>query len=125
MVGEHMRSFPIETKSKSYQAVHIRVHPNFNHSTFESDIALVKLEKSVPNKWYSRPACLPRKSELSKFRVRKTSTPFKIVCFEINKVLVFADTDYVGQLAIVSGWGKTSEKGGSSDLLKEILVFQI
>ena len=43
MVGEHMRSFPIETKSKSYQAVHVMIHPAFNHSTFESDIALIKL----------------------------------------------------------------------------------
>ncbi|XP_018008924.1 trypsin-1 [Hyalella azteca] len=93
MVGEHMRSFPIETRSKAYQAVHYVVHPNFNHSNFESDIALVKLSDKVPYKWYARPACLP-----------------------------LPKRDYVGQLGLVAGWGRTTEKGEPSDLLKEILV---
>ena len=45
------------------QAVHTLVHPNFNHTTFESDLALVKMGNSVPYTWFARPACLPLPGE--------------------------------------------------------------
>ncbi|CAL4085992.1 unnamed protein product, partial [Meganyctiphanes norvegica] len=93
MVGEHMRSFPIETKSKKYQAVYSITHPGFNRTTYNNDIGLVKLGQKVPFKWYARPACLPK-----------------------------PQSDYVGELGIVTGWGRESEKGEPMDYLQEILV---
>ncbi|ROT85320.1 Complement factor D [Penaeus vannamei] len=43
MVGDHVRSFPIETKSRDYQAVYSVYHHEFNRSTYNHDIGLVKL----------------------------------------------------------------------------------
>ncbi|XP_063594956.1 ovochymase-2-like [Penaeus indicus] len=60
MVGDHVRSFPIETKSRDYQAVYSVYHHEFNRSTYNHDIGLVKLGQKVEYKWYSRPACLPQ-----------------------------------------------------------------
>ena len=59
VVGDHMRSFPIETQSDEYDAVYSVIHPEFNRTTYNNDLALIKLAKAVPYKWYSRPACLP------------------------------------------------------------------
>lgn len=59
LIGEHVRSFPIETKSKYFDVVHSVIHPLFNKSTYDNDIGILKLSPKVPFKWYSRPACLP------------------------------------------------------------------
>ncbi|XP_068208577.1 trypsin-like [Palaemon carinicauda] len=93
IVGDHIRSFPIETNSKEYQAVYSVYHHEFNRSSYNNDIGLIKLGQKVDYKWYSRPACLPR-----------------------------PDTDYVGEMGVVSGWGRESEKGDPTDTLREILV---
>ncbi|XP_037794678.1 proclotting enzyme-like isoform X2 [Penaeus monodon] len=93
MIGDHVRSFPIETKSRDYQAVYSVYHHEFNRSTYNHDIGLVKLGQKVEYKWYSRPACLPQ-----------------------------PNSDYVGELGIVTGWGRTAQDGDPTDTLKEILV---
>ncbi|XP_069939742.1 trypsin [Cherax quadricarinatus] len=93
MVGDHIRSFPIETNSKEYRVVYAIYHPHFNHTTYNNDIALIKLNHKVEYKWYSRPACLP-----------------------------LPDSDYVGELGVVTGWGRVGEKGDPTDTLKEALL---
>ncbi|XP_071542408.1 trypsin-like [Panulirus ornatus] len=93
MVGDHIRSFPIETNSKEYRVVYSIYHQEFNRSTYNNDIALIKLGQKVEYKWYSRPACLP-----------------------------MPDSDYVGELAVVTGWGRVSEKGDPTDTLTEALL---
>ncbi|XP_063866687.1 trypsin-1-like [Scylla paramamosain] len=93
-VGEHIRSFPIETRSKEYQPVYSIFHPEFNKTTYNNDIGLLKLSHKINTyMWFSRPACLP-----------------------------LPDTDYVGELGIATGWGRISEKGEPTDTLKEALV---
>ena len=63
IVGDHLRNFPIETNSKKYKVVYSIIHPEFNRTTYNNDLGLVKLGHPVPYKWYSRPACLPQPSK--------------------------------------------------------------
>ncbi|XP_069191989.1 LOW QUALITY PROTEIN: plastin-3 [Procambarus clarkii] len=42
-------------------------------------------------------------------------------CF-ISSPLTLADSDYVGKLGVVSGWGRVTEKGDPTDTLKEALL---
>ncbi|RXG50821.1 Serine protease 27 [Armadillidium vulgare] len=59
LVGEHIRSFPIETKTKYYDVVYIVYHHLFNKTTYNNDIGLVKIKGKITFMWYARPACLP------------------------------------------------------------------
>ncbi|KAB7494907.1 Serine protease 27 [Armadillidium nasatum] len=93
LVGEHIRSFPIETKTKYYDVVYIVYHHLFNKTTYNNDIGLVKIKGKITFMWYARPACLP-----------------------------MPNMDYVGDLAVVTGWGKVGEEEGITDSLQEILV---
>ncbi|MCL4149713.1 UNVERIFIED_CONTAM: hypothetical protein GTU68_017321, partial [Idotea baltica] len=93
LLGEHVRSFPLETNTVYYDVVYTVYHHLFNPASFNNDIGLVKLSPKVPFKWYSRPACLP-----------------------------MPKLDYVGELGVVAGWGKNHEEGEIADSLQEILV---
>jgi len=46
------------------QVTNIRVHPSFNQRTYESDIALLQLEKAATINDFVRPSCYPTTSNL-------------------------------------------------------------
>ncbi|NXX23412.1 TMPSC protease, partial [Podargus strigoides] len=71
----------------------ITVHPGFQAETFENDIALFRLRSAVRYSDYIQPVCLPR----------PPLRPQEMECF-------------------ISGWGRTSEAGKKSDVLKEARV---
>lgn len=50
-----------------------RIHPNYNYSTFENDIALLKLTKPIRFNNYTQPICLPRPHERFEGQVCQTS----------------------------------------------------
>lgn len=76
------------SKSHGYEVTHIVQHPDFNKYTYDYDIAVLRLAEPLPDKLY-RPACLPDDGD--------------------HKALE-------GGNAIVTGWGKTIEKGPSSNI---------
>lgn len=69
-------------------------HENFNIFSFNNDIALIKLYKSVKFGSKVQPACLPDGSV----------------------------TDYTGALTLISGWGRTAEKKTPSSVLRTVVV---
>ncbi|NXT79216.1 TMPSC protease, partial [Zapornia atra] len=73
----------------------ITVHPGFQRETLENDIALFELDPAVRYSDYIQPICLP--SRLPPLADNQTA------CF-------------------ISGWGRTSEKGKASAVLKEAQV---
>ncbi|KAH0629207.1 hypothetical protein JD844_011102, partial [Phrynosoma platyrhinos] len=72
----------------------IIIHSNFNHATFENDIALFKLIDSVRFNEYIQPICLPK-------------APLAVT----NETPCY-----------ISGWGNTVEKGRLRDVLQEVQV---
>ncbi|XP_042303515.1 transmembrane protease serine 12-like [Sceloporus undulatus] len=88
----HLSRHLAHTVKKRVRA--IIIHSNFNHVTFENDIALFKLIGSVKFNEYIQPICLP-KAPL----VVTNETP----CY-------------------ISGWGNTIEKGRLRDVLQEVQV---
>ncbi|XP_042308761.1 transmembrane protease serine 12-like isoform X2 [Sceloporus undulatus] len=72
----------------------IIIHPDFRKGSYESDIALFKLLKSVKYNEYIRPVCLPEVSHL---------VPDKNLCY-------------------ISGWGKKEKKGKFELTLREAQV---
>jgi len=83
VLGEHDLSSANDADDTNRKEVSVTsiVHPNYNPSTTNNDIALLKLSESVDLSIYT-PACLPASS-----------------------------ADYVGQSAKVYGWGKTDPCG--------------
>ncbi|XP_030323946.1 transmembrane protease serine 12 [Calypte anna] len=74
----------------------IVVHPDFNRETFENDLALFLLGSAVQFSDSIQPACLPPQ-DLAPHLYNQTH------CF-------------------ISGWGRTEEKGKTSDVLQEARV---
>nr|XP_020639843.1 transmembrane protease serine 12-like isoform X3 [Pogona vitticeps] len=72
----------------------IIIHSNFNHATFENDVALFKLMESIKFNEYIQPICLPD-----------------------GPLAVTDETP-----CYISGWGNTMEKGRHRDILQEAQV---
>ncbi|XP_065576658.1 serine proteinase stubble-like isoform X2 [Artemia franciscana] len=73
------------------------VHPNYKPEDFQNDIALVRLTRDVQYRENILPVCLPER-----------------------------ESTYIGQVATVSGWGRTSYGSGSSpDVIREVDVVVI
>ncbi|XP_046406001.1 trypsin-1-like [Ischnura elegans] len=69
------------------------MHKNYKSSTFNNDIALLRLDREIPIEGLVRPACLPRKG-----------------------------LSYTGHKGIVSGWGRIGETAPVSNYLQEVEV---
>ncbi|XP_074082025.1 transmembrane protease serine 12-like isoform X2 [Macrotis lagotis] len=79
--------------TKKIKVKTIIIHPHFIPATFANDIALFHLKRAVSYNDYVQPICLPFFKEL--FNMNASTR-----CF-------------------VSGWGKTTERGTSSNTLQE------
>nr|XP_025044528.1 transmembrane protease serine 12 isoform X2 [Pelodiscus sinensis] len=95
MIGLHDTSRP-ERHTVKRRVRDIFVHSQFQMETFENDIALFKLYKSVRYNDYIQPICLP--ATHFNLNINNQST-----CF-------------------LSGWGSISEKGQGSPILQEAQV---
>lgn len=96
-LGEHQVSSTSETNlTISRNVAQIIVHANYNDSSVDNDIGLVKLSSPVVYSKQINPACLP---------------------------LRFPTTqDFNGKMATVTGWGTTAYQGFVSDILQEITL---
>lgn len=70
------------------------VHPKYNFFTYEYDLALVRLDKSLEFAPHISPICLPASDDL-----------------------------LIGENATVTGWGRLSEGGTLPSVLQEVCIF--
>ncbi|NP_001166063.1 serine protease [Nasonia vitripennis] len=78
-----------------YSIKKIYIHPKYNHSGFENDVALLKLDEEVEFTDAIQPICLPIQSR------------------RINR------KNFVGESAFVAGWGALEFDGTQSNGLRE------
>ncbi|XP_071439418.1 trypsin-1-like [Hetaerina americana] len=90
---EHDQSTEDEANTVLVGVEKIIMHKNYKSSTFNNDIALIRLSKEVEIKGLLRPACLPRKG-----------------------------LSYSGMTGTVSGWGRIGETAPVSNHLQEVEV---
>lgn len=95
LLGEHDFSSADETTVVRKGVSRIINHGNYNDRTLDYDYALLELDSAIDFAANShiRPICLPEGSD-----------------------------DYVGQDAVVTGWGTTSAGGSQSNFLREVTV---
>ncbi|XP_063592006.1 serine proteinase stubble-like [Penaeus indicus] len=94
VLGEH----DLETIDEPYDFIESRVeaiirHPNFDSTTFEYDIALLRLRDPVAFQPNILPVCLPKD-----------------------------DDDLVGEMAVATGWGRLSANGPLPSVLQKVEV---
>ncbi|KAL5285032.1 hypothetical protein ACFFRR_007020 [Megaselia abdita] len=70
----------------------VEEHEYYDGVSFNNDIALIELDKPIKFGPRVQPACLPDG----------------------------ARTDFAGQMALIAGWGRTSEKGDTSRVLQSV-----
>jgi hypothetical protein len=58
-LGEYDFTRFSETRAQDFQIVDIQKHPDFSFSTYENDIAILKLHRRVAFNSYIWPVCLP------------------------------------------------------------------
>ncbi|XP_031780170.1 venom protease isoform X2 [Nasonia vitripennis] len=85
-------SHPIDVIVESYV-----VHPEYNNTSKENDIAILRLDRDVEFTKAIHPICLPIEKNLR-------------------------NRDFVGTYPFVAGWGATSYEGEESDVLQEVQV---
>ncbi|XP_072035696.1 mannan-binding lectin serine protease 1-like [Amphiura filiformis] len=103
VVGLHDRN-NMDSRSVTIHTDQIIVHPNYEASSYDADIALLHLNESVTFTDYIRPLCLPTQNPNSDQTVGNEDTR--------------VDHDTSG---VLTGWGFT-ETGAQSDVLKEVYV---
>ncbi|XP_037940009.1 venom protease-like [Teleopsis dalmanni] len=94
-LGEHDLSTQSETKHLDVDVDKVVGHPNFTRNDFRFDIAVLLLVKNVDFTDLIQAICLPISNTLR------------------NK-------SYVKSNPFVAGWGRTMERGSSSNVLKEL-----
>ncbi|XP_071536861.1 transmembrane protease serine 9-like [Panulirus ornatus] len=90
-LGEHDFSRQNDSPHVNVRIADIRIHPQFDLSTFVNDIALVLLERPVPYSDYIRPICLPPPRG-----------------------------DFAGDIVTVIGWGAIKFEGNVSPVLRKV-----
>lgn len=92
-LGEYHLKRNDETRSRDFNIVEIRMHTDFDETTYENDIAILKTHQKVLFNSYIWPICLPPTGE-----------------------------SFEGYMATVIGWGSQFFGGPSSDILQEVSV---
>ncbi|KAJ9595883.1 hypothetical protein L9F63_012902, partial [Diploptera punctata] len=92
-LGEYDLGMNSETRSQDFKIAEIIMHEEFSTSTYENDIAILKLQKKTAFNSYIWPICLPPPGPT-----------------------------YENRDAIVAGWGTVSYGGPASDVLMEVSV---
>lgn len=90
-LGEYSFSARNDTRSRDFRVSEIRQHIDFDATTYDNDIAVVKLQQPALFNSYIWPVCMPP-----------------------------IDETYEGYMAIVTGWGTQYFGGPSSDVLMEV-----
>ncbi|XP_036396308.1 coagulation factor VII [Megalops cyprinoides] len=97
-VGEHIRFKP-EGTEQVRRVVRVIVHPNYNHSSADSDLALLRLDSKIALGLYALPVCLPPRDR--RF-VQQTLAAVRS--------------------SVVSGWGRLAQGGLESVSLQRLEV---
>ncbi|XP_044584591.1 proclotting enzyme-like isoform X2 [Cotesia glomerata] len=92
-LGEYDFSRPDETRSMDFRVVDVKIHENFNPSSYENDIAILKINRPTIFNNYIWPICLPPEG-----------------------------TSFENKNAIVIGWGSQYYAGPQSSILMEVPV---
>lgn len=92
-LGEYDFNTKNETRSRDFRVVEIRSHIDFDETTYDNDIALVKLHRKVVFNSYIWPVCMPPNGNT-----------------------------FEGYVGIVTGWGSQFFGGPSSEILMEVPV---
>lgn len=92
-LGEYDQKVKNETRSRDFRILEIRQHIDFDETTYDNDIAILKLHQSVLFNSYIWPVCLPPTGE-----------------------------NFAGWNGIVTGWGSQFFGGPSSSVLMEVTV---
>ncbi|XP_066931149.1 chymotrypsinogen 2-like [Clytia hemisphaerica] len=87
-LGEHDIDVD-ESHQQKYEIAEIHMHPEYNSSSYNSDLALLRLKRKARFSKYARPACLP------------------------DDTVQF----YSGEECYVTGWGDTTQGGNQSHIL--------
>ncbi len=96
VLGAHQRAAAAESSRQTIPVDQIIPHPAYNNSTFDNDIALIRL---------SRPALLNQRVAL-------------IAPIGADQAALIS----AGTVAVVTGWGTTSEGGNLATALQEVAV---
>jgi len=92
-LGEHDKTTGSDTSSTKHVGIkNVKIHPQYDTTTQENDIALLELESYKSNK-HIHPICLPTKH---------------------------LSANFAGETGTVTGWGTTSWQGQDSSHLKEV-----
>ncbi|XP_071530688.1 venom protease-like [Panulirus ornatus] len=94
VLGMYNKTNPNEATRQVRKAEQWWAHKDFERRSFNNDIGIILLNESVTITKYVRPVCLPES----------------------------LDRDYVGEMGIVAGWGRQSEDGKPSTILREVSV---
>ncbi|KAJ0067283.1 hypothetical protein NL108_015819 [Boleophthalmus pectinirostris] len=111
-VGEHDRFLPENTEQKR-RVVKVVVHPNYNRTSSDSDLALLKLHENVKLGQYVIPACLPGP---------RVPAPDSVSSPVPGPVLGLARTLASVRVSTVSGWGRVVQHGQAANVLQRVNV---
>ena len=75
-LGKHNISDPFESGQQLRRVSEIRMHPDFNHKTWDLDFALLKLTKPVQITEFVRTICLPYPSPIFNSNLQAIVTGF-------------------------------------------------
>lgn len=92
-LGEYKFSSKDDTRSRDFRVINIRQHIDFDETTYENDIAILKMHQAALFNSYIWPVCMPP-----------------------------TDDTFEGYNAIVTGWGTQFFGGPASDVLMEVTL---
>merc|ERR1719317_700556 len=99
LLGEHVLGNDTDgVNPEEYNVTRMIKHENYNSRTFENDIAIVEFDTEVTFKKGIQPACLP------------SITP------------ALLNDSFVSEGVIIAGWGATSFRGPTSNILLQGLI---
>lgn len=90
-LGEYRFSTKEDTRSRDFRVIDFKQHEEFDETTYENDVAILKLHQTVLFNSYIWPVCMPPTGDT-----------------------------FDGYDGIVTGWGTQSFGGPASDVLMEV-----